>query len=59
MKDECLLLCSNRLYLKKDFSLNNFIDIFSIWLSENFTKSESMICEHNEIIYDEDGSEKN
>lgn len=58
MKDEFLLLCSNRLYLKKDFSLNNFIDIFSIWLSENFTKSESMICEHNEIIYDEDGSEK-
>lgn len=58
MKDGFSLLCSNRLYLKKDFSLDNFIDIFSIWLSENFTKSESMICEHNEIIYDEDGSEK-
>lgn len=57
MKDEFSLLCSNRLYLKKDFSLEDFIDVFSIWLSKSFTKLESIICKHNEIIYDDNDTE--
>ena len=58
MENEFSLLCSNILYLKKDFSVDKFVDTVSIWIADNFIKSDSIICENNNIIYDDNSTEE-
>ena len=58
MEDEFSLLCSNILYLKKDFSVDKFIDTVSIWIADNFIRSDSIIREDNKIIYDDNITEE-
>lgn len=58
MENEFSLLCSNILYLKKDFSVDKFIDTVSIWIADNFIRSDSIIREDNKIIYDDNITEE-
>ena len=58
MEDEFSLLCSNRIYLKKGFSLENFLENISLWVSNDFENLNKIIREKNEIIYLEDEIEE-
>lgn len=58
MKDGFLLLCSNRLYLKKDFSLRDFLENISLWVSDDFENLNEIIRKKNEIFYLEDEIEE-
>ena len=58
MENEFSLLCSNRLYLKKGFSLGDFLENISLWVSDDFENLNEIILEKNEIIYLEDEIEE-
>ena len=43
MENEFSLLCSNILYLKKDFSVDKFVDTVSIWIADNFIAESNFL----------------